>query len=100
MKALTLAERTPLRLRVIDKDSIVVGTILCRVGLLTYAGPVSRFTEHTVWTVAKSGVEQRFRQCDGRMPGVYRSRARASEVEWFAPMAATSVCSEGALEAV
>lgn len=71
-----------LRLRVINKEGVVLGTIACRVGLRTYYGPVTRFTDKTVWTRGKSGVEQKFRKFDGNMPCVYKHCARAADVAW------------------
>jgi len=71
-----------LRLHVIDKDGNVLGYTACAVGLKTYAGPVTRFTDKTVWTEGKSGAELKHRKYDGNMPCVYRSHVRAADVVW------------------
>ena len=73
----------PLRLHVIDKDGNVLGSIACRVGLKTYAGPITRHTDKTVWTLSRSGIELKHRKYDGNMPSVYKSNAPAAEVVWM-----------------
>ena len=70
---------TPPRIKVINKDSVVIGHVLARIGLLTYAGPITRFTEKSVWCRSKDGAEHCYRLHDGRVPATYRHRVRASE---------------------
>lgn len=67
-----------MKLRVINKDSCVVGYVEARIGLRTYAGAIVRFTDKTIWCVSRDGIEQRYSR-NNHMPAVYRSRVRKSE---------------------
>jgi hypothetical protein len=63
-------------LRVIDRDSTVIGQVPVRVGLRTSNGKVSRFTEKTVWTIGRqTGSEIMHRRSDGPLPSVPRGWA-------------------------
>lgn len=66
------------RIRVIDKDGFQVGWVLARVGLKTYNGEVTRWTEKSFWTMTQHG-ERLWRGSD-HQPCVYRSYVRASEL--------------------
>ena len=60
-------------LNVVNKDGFVVGRVPARIGLMTQAGKISRFTEKTIWCVSRqTGVEWMYRKCDGPMPSVSR----------------------------
>lgn len=64
-----------MKLGVVDRESVFIGTVDARVGLVTREGRISRMTEKTIWCVGKSGVERMFRGSDGRMPSVTRRSA-------------------------
>lgn len=62
-----------MNLQVADKDSMIIGKVQARVGLVTQAGKISRFTEKTIWCIGKkSGLEHMYRKCDGPLPSVSR----------------------------
>lgn len=69
-------------LSVIDKQSMVVGTIAARVGLHTTAGRITRMSEKSVWCQRKDGPEWCFRAYDGRLPSVPKWRAPKAEIRW------------------
>lgn len=64
-----------MKLGVVDRESVFIGTVEARVGLVTREGAISRMTDKTIWCVGKSGVERMFRSTDGRMPSVARRSA-------------------------
>lgn len=76
---------TPPRICVIDKDHNILGTTPARIGLRTYYGPITRFTDKTIWVQSRSGIESRHRVFDGRLPSVYKSRVAAKDVDWYTP---------------
>lgn len=76
------AAGSPIRLHVIDRDGFVLGSLVCKVGIRTRAGVITRMTGKTVWTQGKSGSEEKHRVYDGRLPSVYRSHVGTSEVRW------------------
>lgn len=69
-----------LLLHVLNKDNITVAYVKPRVGLRTYAGKITRWTDKSIWVINSDGNEVCWRKSDGRLPGVYRSRARKSEL--------------------
>ncbi len=71
-----------LRLHVIDRDGFTVGHMPVKIGINTREGRVTRFTEKTVWTLSKDGIEKMHRAYDGCLPVVYRSNAPADGVQW------------------
>lgn len=72
----------PVNLKVIDRDGFVLGKIPARVGLKTYHGEVIRLTPKGVWCRDDEGHEQLYRECDGRLPCIYKSYAPKDEVIW------------------
>lgn len=74
---------TPPRINVLDGDSIVIGHLPARVGLRTYRGKITRFTEKTVWVETKDGREVMCRAYDGGFPATYRQFVRKDEVTWL-----------------
>lgn len=64
-----------MKLGVVDRESIFIGKVEARLGLVTREGKISRMTDKTVWCVGKSGLERMFRSTDGRMPSVTRGSA-------------------------
>lgn len=72
----------PPTLKVIDREGFVLGHVPARVGMMTYAGEITRFTSKSIWCLGSNGIVSMYREYDGRLPGVYRSRVRKSEVTW------------------
>lgn len=64
----------PLKLHVINGQAVSIGRLEARKGLQTTYGEITRFTEKTVWTRGKSGVEMMHRAYDGRLPSILLHR--------------------------
>ncbi|AFU88595.1 hypothetical protein CcrSwift_gp277 [Caulobacter phage CcrSwift] len=68
------------RIRVIDRDGFMQGWVDARVGLPTYSGPVTRWTEKgSFWTTGSDG-EERLWKAGNHQPCVYKSKLRKSDI--------------------
>lgn len=74
----------PPRIKVLRKDDVVIGTVAARIGLRTYYGKITKYTEKSIWVETKSKNVVMYRMMDNP-PGVMISDlTKQDEPTWFA----------------